>query len=86
VRQGDQFTFVLQAETFAVSSVKVAAPDEKTPRERELARLSSVRDLCEGLDLLYRAFLARRLTGYWEGETKDVRAWLTETRTNRAAA
>lgn len=86
VRQGEQYSFVLQAETLALSKVKLPDSKAETPRDRETDRLDRLRDLCECLDLMYAAFLARRMADGWAAETKDVRAWLTESRTNRAAA
>jgi len=77
VRDGEQFSFVLQAETFAVSAARLPPPgDEPTAREKELARLQHVRDLAGILDQLYAAFLARRLVGYWASELKDIQGWL----------
>jgi hypothetical protein len=77
VRHDDQFSLILQAETLAVTSGKVPnAPEDVDGRARDEHRLQAVRDLCEGLDQLYAAFLDRRLSRRWELELAEVRAWL----------
>ncbi len=77
VRDGEQFSFKLDAETLAVSGAKLPSA-EKTEghRDQELGRLQHVRDLAEIVDQLYAAFLARRMSGYWSGEVKEIGAWL----------
>lgn len=77
VRNADQFSFVLQAETLALSAVKLPKADpDLTTREREMERLQFVRDLAEIVDQLYAAFLARRISAYWSGDVKQIAAWL----------
>jgi hypothetical protein len=77
VRHADQFSFILQAETLALSSVKLPKPDpELSVREREMARLQHVRDLSEIVDQLYAAFLARRMSPRWAEELKSIQTWL----------
>jgi hypothetical protein len=75
VRNGDQFTFTLQAETLAVGGAKFAKPDA-TGREAHYARLQQIRDLAETLDLMFGAFLAVRVGDQWEAAAADMRAWL----------
>lgn len=76
-RNGDLFSFRLRAETLAVSGAKLPAiEDVKAQRDRELQRLQLVRDLAEAVDLLFGAFLARRMSGYWPHEVRDMGAWL----------
>lgn len=84
VRNGDQFTFTLQAETLAVGGAKFAKPDA-TGREAHYARLQQIRDLAETLDLMFGAFLAVRVGDQWEAVAADMRAWL-KSGARRAAA
>jgi hypothetical protein len=77
VRNGEQFSFILQAESLAVSGAKLPPPDKDDgPRAREEARLQHVRDLAEIVDQLFASFLARRMTSYWTQEVKEIAAWL----------
>jgi hypothetical protein len=75
VRNGDQFSFTLQAETLAVGGAKFQKPDA-TGREAHYARLQQIRDLAETLDLMFGAFLAVRVGEQWGAVAADVRAWL----------
>lgn len=75
VRNGDQFSFTLQAETLAVGGAKFQKPDA-TGREAHYARLQQIRDLAETLDLMFGAFLAVRVGDQWEAVAADMRAWL----------
>lgn len=80
VRHGIQYEFVLQAETFAVSSGKIKFPesdDEQGPIE--IARVDGLRSLVETLDLLYGKFLDRRLGKAWDDDVKQIRRWLSRT-------
>lgn len=77
VRHGDQFSFVLQAESLTVTRAKLPPADkDESQRERELTRLQKLRDLAEAIDLLFASFLDRRLSAYWSGELKEVQGWL----------
>lgn len=81
VRQGDQFAFVLQAETFAVSAGKPPKPgDDVSGRARDEHRLQALRGMTETLDLMFGAFLTVRLSAAWENTLADVRAWLGRSR------
>lgn len=77
VRHQSQYRFVLEAETLAVSKAKLPPPGkEENQRERELARLQHVRDLAETIDLMFAAFINRRLSAYWSGELAEMQGWL----------
>ncbi len=87
VRNSEQFSFIIQAETLALSSVKLPQADaEGEQRARELDRLQQVRDLAEIVDQMFAAFMARRMTSYWSQETKEIGAWLKGTSARRMAA
>ena len=87
VRNADQFSFVIQAETLALSSVKLPPPAaEGEQRAREVDRLQYVRDLAEIVDQLFAAFMLRRMTSYWTQEVDEIGAWLKGARSSRLAA
>ena len=75
VRHAQQYELTLQAETLAVSAAKVPPPRRRTaPRQEE--RVGQVRHLVETLDLLYEAFLKRRLESGWPVELGRIQRWL----------
>jgi hypothetical protein len=79
VRQGIQYEFVLQAESFAVSGGKIKLPEGEeedeasSPRD---ARIDALRSLAESIDLLFGTFCERRLSKAWDGDLKQMRRWL----------
>jgi len=77
VRHGEQYEFVLQAETFAVSGAKVIPADEQA-RGRAAAeeRIDSLRQFGETITLLFEAFCERRIDQRWEGELEQIQRWL----------
>ncbi len=77
VRQGEQYEFAVQAETFSVSGAKITqmGEDSDTDKSRE-TRLDSVRSLSETLDLLFQAFCEKRIGKAWKRELKQIRDWL----------
>jgi hypothetical protein len=84
VRHGVQYGFTLHAETLAVGSAKIPAPEEEEPRSRLEARAQQLRDLTESIDLLYDAFLRVRLSPEWVGQLSRMQRWLS--REERRAA
>lgn len=78
VRHDRQYEFRLHAETFGVAGAKLPAPDDDVQgvQARAEDRFARLRDLCETLDGLYAAFLARRLGPDWPAELASVRRWL----------
>jgi hypothetical protein len=77
VRQGEQFSLILQAETLAVTSGKLPPPPEDVNgRARDEHRLQATRDLVEAVDRLFEEFLTRRLAPSWSGELEDMQHWL----------
>ncbi len=77
VRHGSQYELTLQAETLAVTGAalpKVEGPSG--PAEARVARVESLRQLAETLDLLLDAFGRRRLGAAWAGDLGRIRDWL----------
>jgi hypothetical protein len=82
-----QYELTLQAERLAVSGAKFPVIEEKNERLRKEERLGQVRHLIETLDLLFEAFLKRRLSVDSSQELEAVRGWLmTEERGRPAQA
>ena len=77
VREGQQFEFVLHAETFAISSAKIIVeePDDH-PQDRLDNRIDSIRFLSETVDQLFETFCHRRVGKAWNSDVKKIRKWL----------
>jgi hypothetical protein len=86
VRHDQQVELTLQAETLAVSGAKLPACEEGEQRARLEERVNQVRHLMETLDLLYDAFLRRRLGEGWPEELARVQRWLQREERGRLAA
>lgn len=76
-RDGEEFEFTIQAETFGVGAGRIVNAAESNPGNEVEVRLESIRQLCESLDLLFEAFLDHRLGG-WPKESNKMRKWLAE--------
>lgn len=76
VRHDRQYELTLQAESLAVSAARLPAPEEEDDRALLEERIANVRGLLETLDLLYSAFLQRRLGEPWTAELAKVKKWL----------
>jgi hypothetical protein len=78
VRHSEQFELTLHAETLAVSSGKLPAPDESITEARAKLeeRATQLRSLIETLDLLYDAFGQKRFGKDWETELTGMQKWL----------
>jgi len=74
-RQEEQYEFALQAETLAVSSA-VMPPVEENGHTRIEERVEQVRHLSATIDLVYQAFLARRVSTEWAAELEKIAGWL----------
>jgi len=85
VRHDQQYELTLQAETFAVSGAKVPTIDEKDDRLRREERIGQIRHLIETVDLLFDAFLERRLSADWPKELKRIHEWLQPEERGRLA-
>jgi hypothetical protein len=76
VRQDHSYDLTIQAETLAVTGAKLPLPEADDDRARLEERVSQVRHLLETLDLLYGAFIGRRLGDAWTRELLGIKKWL----------
>jgi hypothetical protein len=76
VRHERQYELTLHAETLAVSSAKLPAPEAEEERARQEERVTVLRDLVETLDLLYDVFCRMRTSGGWPRELAKIKRWL----------
>jgi len=76
VRHDHQYELTLQAETLAVGAARLPAPEGEEERARLEERVTQLRHLLETLDLLYDAFLKRRLGEPWQAELAKMKKWL----------
>ncbi len=78
VRHGAQYELTLQAETLAVSGAALPKPEDAglARHEQRIARIDSLRHLSESLDLLFEAYLLRRIGNGWNDELGRIRRWL----------
>lgn len=76
VRHDNQYEFTLHAETLAIAGAKLPAPEGEEERARLEERVTQLRGLLETVDLLYAAFLQRRLSEEWTKETGRMKKWL----------
>ena len=82
VREGEQYEFALQAESFAINGARISrvTKEDNSPRDDE-TRIGSIRRMMETLDMLYGVFCSKRLSKEWDAETKAILKWLrSETR------
>ncbi len=76
-RQGSQYELTLQAETLAVSNASLPKAEGKlAPHESRIHRLESLRHLAQTLDLLFAAYLSRRMSSAWSDELGRIESWL----------
>jgi hypothetical protein len=76
VRHGAEYEATLQAETFAISGAALPKAEGASGREAHVARIDSLRHLVETLDLMYDAYVHRRIGPDWLGELGRIRRWL----------
>jgi hypothetical protein len=86
VRHEQQYELTLQAETLAVSGAKLPPAEDGDARGKLEERAGQVRHLIETMDLLYAAFLQRRLGAAWPKELERVQKWLQREERGRLAA
>lgn len=86
VRHDQQFEFTVQAEMLAVSGARLPPmPEDVTDARAKLEhRVTQVRDLRESLQLLYGAFLAKRLGAEWATELSRMQGWLHKSEGGRS--
>lgn len=76
-RQGQDYVFTLQAETFNVSSAVLPRTEANgDPHAHAEERVEQVRHLAQTVDLLYQTFLDRRLSPQWQTRLQQMTAWL----------
>ncbi len=80
VRHDQQYELTLHAETLAVTSAKLPAPEADDERVRREERIGILRSLLETLDLLFDAFGQVRTGGAWAKELAKMQKWLQEER------
>lgn len=76
VRHDQQVELTLHAETLAITSARLPAPEADDERARQEERVKQLRHLLETMDLLYDAFGHRRLGPGWDKDLARVRKWL----------
>jgi hypothetical protein len=86
VRHDQQYELTLQAELLGVSGAKLPVSEEREERPRLEERVGQVRHLVETLDLLYAAFLRRRLGDEWAKELERLQRWLQRDEKGRRQA
>ncbi len=79
VRHDHAYEFTLQAETMAISSAKLPAPEADEDRARLEERVDQIRHFAETVTLLYGRFLSVRLGAEWEAERRRIFEWLAGT-------
>ncbi len=75
-RHGMQYDLTLQAESFAVSGANPPKAEGVSGYEAKIARVETLRHMCETLDLLFQSFLSRRFSAEWDSEIGRIRRWL----------
>jgi hypothetical protein len=86
VRHDQQYELTLQAETLAVSGAKLPPVEDGEARVKLEDRAGQLRHLIETVDLLYAAFLQRRLGADWPKELERMQRWLQCEERGRLAA
>jgi hypothetical protein len=76
VRHDQQYELTLQAETLAVGGAKLPPVEDGEPRVKLEDRAGQLRHLIETVELLYGAFLLRRLGADWAKELERMQRWL----------
>ena len=84
-RDGEQFELTLQAETFSVNAARIVNQSEINPGNDREVRVQSLRNLGDTIDLLFSAFLNRRLT-HWDEELARIQEWLGPNAKRKVAA
>jgi hypothetical protein len=76
VRHDQQYELALQGETLAISGCKLPQIEDAEPRVKLEERITQIRHLVETMDLLYDAFLQRRIGGAWAKDILQMQKWL----------
>lgn len=75
-RKGQQFSFTLNAESFAVASLTLPGIEADSERTLFEERITLLRDFTALLDELYATFLAVRCAAGWENTVASMRRWI----------
>lgn len=78
-RQGQQYEFILQAETFSIRGATMPKPETNGNGDhhaRVEERVEQVRHLAQTVDLLFHTFLERRLSNEWQTKLHQMVTWL----------
>ena len=78
IRHDEQYDFTISAETLGIASAALPKLDSATFVGFRQDRVDQIRHLTETIDLLFAAFIHRRLSSSWPGDLKKLRAWLRE--------
>ena len=78
IRHDEQYDLTLAAETLGVSSAALPKLDSETFAGFRQDRVDQIRHLTETIDMLFAAFVHRRLSPSWPADLKKLRAWLKE--------
>lgn len=81
IRDGQQFDFTLQAETFAISGAKIVIDEEVEDFGPE-DRIDAVRTLCDTVDGMFHTFCDLRTSDAWNEERLAIREWLAPAKKN----
>lgn len=77
VREGEQYDFTLQAESFVLGSTRISQPGATVADQNSvLDRIESIRQSAATLDLLFAAFCAVRVDKKWSTEVTQLSKWL----------
>jgi hypothetical protein len=86
VRHDQQYELTFQAETLTVSGAKLSKVEDREPRVKREGRAGQLRHLIETVDLLYAAFLRRRVGADWPTELERIQKWLQREEYGQPAA
>lgn len=78
-RRSVSYSFNLNAESLAVSTLRLPDIEADTPRTLFEERITMLRDFVQMLDELYGAFLSQRVSGAWENHVAQIRRWILTT-------
>jgi hypothetical protein len=74
---GSQYSFCLQAETFAIGSLKLPEVEEAdSPRTLLEEQITQLREFSKSIDQLYAAFLRERTSSAWASRRDAIRTWI----------
>lgn len=78
VRHDNTYELAIQAESLALTGVKLPTPEEGDDRARLEERVNLLRDLLETVDLLYDLFGRVRAGDGWSKHLHKIQKWLRE--------